>query len=192
MSDPLCCPQDPNRMSINRALIEDVDFRGNQGRVTVSYDVTQPNQIILRELLVLLVDERTIILDSSGRRIRMRDLQPGMLVNAIVSPIFTRSNPPQTTAFQITVVREIRNPTRIENILQVNVRNQTILTGNSRNPASQIRFVVNNNTEIFGPRGNRISLSQLRPGQTVRITHENFMTASIPPQTVAIRIQVLL
>ncbi|WP_029503404.1 hypothetical protein [Lachnoclostridium phytofermentans] len=186
-----CCPQGPNRMSINGALIEDIDLRGNQGRVTISYAVPQRNQLILKEVLVLLVDAQTRILGSFGQRITLRDLQRGMLVDVIVSPNFTRSNPPQTTAFQITVVGEDRYPTRIENILRVDERNRMILTGSSLDPGSQIRFVVNNNTEIFGLRGNRISLSQLRPGQTIMITHENFMTASIPPQTVAIRIQVL-
>ncbi len=186
-----CRPQGPSSMSINRALIEDIEFRGNQGRVTISYGVPQRNQTIFMQVLVLLVDDRTRILGSFGQRIMLRDLQRGMLVDVIVSPNFTRSNPPQTTAFQITVIGEKRYPTRIENILRVDERNQMILTGSSLDPASQIRFVVNNNTEILGPRGNRISLSQLRPGQTVLITHENFMTASIPPQTVAIRIQVL-
>ncbi len=184
-------PQGPNRMSINRARIEDITFRGNQGRVTISYGVPQRNQLILKQILVLLVDARTRISGSFGQRISFRDLQRGMLVDAIVSPNFTRSNPPQTTAFEIAVIGEERYPTRIENILRVDVRNQMILTGSSLDPSSQIRFVVNNRTEILGPRGNRITLPQLKPGQTVMITHENFMTASIPPQTVAIRIQVL-
>lgn len=184
-------PPGPRGMSINGALIEDITMRGNQGRVTISYGVPQWNQMIVKQLLVLIVDERTRIFGSFGQQIRLRDLQRGMIVDTFVSPNFTRSNPPQTVAFSISVIGEQRYPTRIENILRVDTRNQVVLTGSSIDPSSQIRFLVTDETEIIGARGNRIPLSQLRPGQTVLIAHENFMTMSIPPQTVAIRIEVL-
>jgi hypothetical protein len=51
--------------------------------------------------------------------------------------------------------------------------------------------VVDNSTEIFDRRGNRIRFRDLRPGQMVRVEHADFMTMSIPPQTTAYIVWVL-
>lgn len=76
-------------------------------------------------------------------------------------------------------------------IARVDASNNLLYTGTPGNIGSQTRFVVTSSTLIQNRNGFPILLRALRPGQLVRITHANFMTASIPPQTTAFRIQVL-
>ncbi|MGB4440515.1 MAG: hypothetical protein WBJ13_15125 [Sedimentibacter sp.] len=54
-----------------------------------------------------------------------------------------------------------------------------------------MRFVVTDATVIRDRRGRQIRLSNLRPGEFVRVEHANFQTMSLPPQTTAFNIQVL-
>ncbi len=75
--------------------------------------------------------------------------------------------------------------------MEIDRNNNFLITGNPDDMMSQMRFVVNDMTEIYDRRGNRIRLRDLRPGQMVRVEHADFMTASIPPQTTAFSIWVI-
>ncbi|MBP6887197.1 MAG: hypothetical protein KBC20_03970 [Oscillospiraceae bacterium] len=66
-----------------------------------------------------------------------------------------------------------------------------LVTGHPSDINRQKRFVVTDDTVIRNRNGRLIPLGALRPGQRVEITHANFQTMSIPPQTTAFRIQVL-
>jgi len=183
------------------AVIEEI-FHDNRRRisfVTISYGVLGDFNMTHMELVTLVVDSNTIIRNRCGRRISVRDLRVGNVVDSEFSAAMTRSIPPQSRAYRITVVRENVNPNPNPNILnivedrvmEVDTRNNFLYTGNSNDMMSQMRFVVNNMTEIYDRRGNLISLRDLRPAQMVRVEHADFMTMSIPPQTVAFRIWVL-
>ena len=56
---------------------------------------------------------------------------------------------------------------------------------------TQKRFILTDDTPIINRMGTRYLRVALRPGRVVRIAHENFMTASIPPQTTARSIQII-
>lgn len=182
------------------AVIEEI-FHDNRRTsfITISYGFLGEFNMTHMELVTLVVDSNTIIRNRCGRRISVRDLKVGNVVDAEFSAAMTRSIPPQSRAYRITVVRENVNPNPNPNIpnivedrvMEVDTRNNFLYTGNSNDMMSQMRFVVNNMTEIYDRRGNMISLRDLRPGQMVRVEHADFMTMSIPPQTVAFRIWVL-
>lgn len=183
-------------MNVNDAVIEEIFHDNRTSFVTISYRVRDFN-IILTELVTLVVDRNTIIRNRQGRRISVRDLRVGNVVNASFSAVMTRSIPPQSRAFMITVVREEINPLPSfpnvveDRIMEIDTRNNFLVTGNPNDIMSQMRFVVNNMTNIFNRRGNRISFRDLRPGQMIRVEHADFVTASIPPQTTALNIWVL-
>ena len=105
----------------------------------------------------------------------------------------TRSIPPQANAFLIIVKRNPRpqNNTTDGRIASVDPRNRFLITGNPDDINSQIRYTISDDTVILNRFGNPIPLRALRPGQMVRITHADFQTASIPPQTAAYRIQII-
>lgn len=185
-------------INVEDAVIEEIFQDNNVSYVTISYGVLGDFNTINMELVRLVVDRNTIIRDRRGRRMRVRDLRVGNVVDASFSTAMTRSIPPQSRAFAITLIREYVNPIQPgfpniveDRIMEVDRNNNFLITGNPFDMMSQMRFVVDNSTEIFDRRGNRIRLRDLRPGQMVRVEHADFMTMSIPPQTTAFRIWVI-
>lgn len=185
-------------INVEDAVIEEIFQDNNVSYVTISYGVLGDFNTINMELVRLVVDRNTIIRDRRGRRMGVRDLRVGNVVDASFSTAMTRSIPPQSRAFVITVIREYVNPIQPgfpniveDRIMEVDRNNNFLITGNPFDMMSQMRFVVDNSTEIFDRRGNRIRLRDLRPGQMVRVEHADFMTMSIPPQTTAFRIWVI-
>lgn len=185
-------------INVEDAVIEEIFQDNNVSYVTISYGVIGDFNTINMELVRLVVDRNTIIRDRRGRRMGVRDLRVGNVVDASFSTAMTRSIPPQSRAFAITLIREYVNPIQPgfpniveDRIMEVDRNNNFLITGNPFDMMSQMRFVVDNSTEIFDRRGNRIRLRDLRPGQMVRVEHADFMTMSIPPQTTAFRIWVI-
>lgn len=183
-----------NIMQVNNALVEEVFLRtNNTGHILVSYMDSNPNAARPIRYLRLNVGNNTAILNLTGRNTCLCDIRRGMWIDAIVSPNFTFSIPPQANAFLILVRRNPRPSPNITTgrILSVNPAIQSFLIGTPGDRNRQTRFNVTNNTRIRDRFGNPIRLAALRPGDTVRVIHADFMTASIPPQTTAFYVQVI-
>lgn len=183
-----------NFLRIDNALVEEVSFSGrNSGYILISYSVPRPGGMTSIELLRLNVMGRTIILGPLGLPMCFCDIRQGMWVDAVFSPLLTRSNPPQSNAFMITARRPPLPPsnTTTERIVRVDANNRLLYTGIPGDINSQTRFVITDSTVIQNRNGFPIGLRSLRPGQLVRITHASFQTASIPPQTTAYHVPVL-
>lgn len=179
-----------NRIRVKNALIEEIDNRNNL--VTISYGVPGNYSMIFMEVVTLIVSRDTTIRDQFGQRISMRDLRVGMRIDAEFSTAMTRSIPPQTRAFRIAVRSEAASTeVTIGTVMEVDTRNNFLYTGSPRDSSSQMRFVITDATTILNKRGNRISLRDLRRGETVRVEHANFQTPSIPPQTTAFQVRVI-
>lgn len=182
---------------INNALVEETFISdGRPGYLLVSYAVKDFTNTTYIEQLRLNVGHRTIITDQFGNRVAFSQIMPGMWVDVEFSPNMTRSMPPQTTAYHIVVQRNgyqavTPSPMMTDRIVGVDLHNNILLTGNIDNVNRQTRFVVTDETVILNKNGQRIPLGALQTSQWVRITHADFMTMSIPPQTTALRIQVL-
>lgn len=183
-----------NIMRVDNALVEDV-FTNNcsTGNILISYAVPGPNAMTFIELLRLNISRNTVILNTSGSRMRLCDIRKGMWLDAIFSPFMTRSNPRQANAFLVIARRERQSSVSVttDRIASVDANNNVLYTGFPNNINTQMRFIVPRSTVISDRNGNPVSLRSLRSGQMVRITHANFQTASIPPQTTAYHIQLL-
>ena len=176
-------------MSVDNALVEDVFIqKGSIGYLTVSYAVREANSMTSIRLLRLMVGRNTVLLNSLGQNMCLCNIRKGMWIDAIFSPVMTRSIPPQSNAFVIIARNEMRPSASVttDRIVSVDVN-----TGNPNNINSQMRFVLPNTATISDRNGNPTSLRFLRPGQLVRVTHATFQTASIPPQTTAFHVQIL-
>lgn len=183
-----------NFLRIDNAIVDQVSFSSrNTGFIIISYSAPGRGGFTAMEQLRLNVNNNTIVLNSFRIPICFCDIRQGMRVDVTFSPRMTRSIPPQSNAFLI-VTKPASQPAAnvtTGRIVSVNPNNNTFVTGMPNNMNRQTRFVVTNSTLIQNRNGFPISLQRLRPGQLVRITHANFATASIPPQTTAFRIQVL-
>lgn len=187
-----------NVLRINNALVEEVSAGdGRNGYLIVSYAVREQNNVARIELLRLNVGNSTVITNRYGRPFRLSRIRPGMWIDTEFSAAMTRSIPPQAAAYRIVVLgsgRDLGPPsfnTITTQIVRVDTRNGLLVTGNRFDINRQIIFAVSDETLILNRNGRRISLRSLSPGQWVEITHADFMTLSIPPQTTAYRIQVL-
>lgn len=176
---------------VSNAIIQDIAFDGNISYITITY-TNCPRCRDQEQIVRLVVTQRTVIRNEAGRNIPVGNLQSGMVINAVFSSAMTRSIPPQAQAFQIQVRnRPNINPQTTGRILEVNARNQSLLTMSNNNPSSMIRFNITPDTIILDPLGRPIPFTRLLPGLRVRIQHASFMTASIPPQTTAFQIQII-
>ncbi|WP_245157097.1 hypothetical protein [Anaerovorax sp. IOR16] len=183
-----------NTMQIENAVISSIFIQNGTGYVTITYDSVENDQVTDENFLILLVGRNTVIRDQFGRRIGLRNLKEDMVINAVFSSAMTRSNPPQARAYRINVVKE-NEFSIIEEGHVLSVENYNgfyyILTGYEDDIYSQIRYVISETTKLRGRYGNRISIRAIRPGQIVRIERASFQTASIPPQTNALTVQIL-
>jgi hypothetical protein len=185
-------PRKDDIIRTRNSTIEEIRIDRNAGFVTISYGVRGDFNMIHMELVTLIVSRDTIIEDRAGRNMPLSDLREGMTVDAEFSSAMTFSIPPQSRAFRIRVVnRNATSNITIGRVLEVDLRNGFLYTGNANNSSSQMRFVITNSTSILGRNGNRIPLRNIRTGQRVRVEHATFQTPSIPPQTTAFVVQII-
>jgi len=181
-----------NLMTAENAIIENINIADRTVYVTISYGVLGDFNVINMELVRLVIDRDTVILDQFGRPMSSRELREGMRVDVIFSAAMTRSIPPQARAYSIIVIDDgMQSSFTEDTVIEVDLANRFLYTGIPFDIMSQMRFVVTDSTTIRDRRVRRIRLRDLRPGDFVRIEHANFMTMSIPPQTTAYDIQVL-
>ncbi len=181
-----------NVVTAENALIENINTDNLTGYVTISYETMGDNYSKNKNVVTLIVGVDTIIMDQFGQPLSFMNLREGMTVDAVFSAAMTRSIPPQARAFKITVIDENRQTNITEGrVMAVDTDNSFLYTGNPNDIFSQMRFVITDATTIRDRRGRRIRLSDLRPGEFVRVEHAIFQTLSIPPQTTAFNVQVL-
>ena len=183
-----------NSTQVNDARIEEVSCSSTPESILVSYPAAQTGRDLRRQRLQLNITPNTVILNPFGQSISTCSLRPGMVVNAIFSSITTRSIPPQSNAFLIvgqSGERPSASDVTTTRVLFFNPFTRLLYTGRPNDPNRQMIFVVTRSTSIIDRNGRPGNISLLRPGQRVRITHANFQTASIPPQTTAFRIRIL-
>ncbi len=177
-------------IQINNGRIQDISTDRGTSFVTVSYRENvggRWNQQTVR----LVVGPRTVILDANGRPTTITGLNRGMIVDATISDVMTRSIPPQANAYVIRVERRNQADNfTTGRILNIDRRNRSFTTISDGNLSSTIRFNVTDHTMFFNRMGRRIGFSDLQQGMRVRVRHASFMTASIPPQTTAFEVRV--
>lgn len=176
---------------ISNGRIEEITSERDTTFVTVTYMGGSMNRK-REETVRLVVNARTIILNTNNIPVPVAALRPGMIIDATVSSAMTRSIPPQAAAYLIKIVRKSRqDQITVGRITDVDRRNRSFTTISDQDISTIIRFNVPENALIFSRSGRPMNFSQLTPGLRVRVRHANFMTASIPPQTTAFEIRVL-
>lgn len=186
------CPCNSHVIRTRNSIIEEVYIDRNTGYVTISYGLIGHYNVTHIELVTLVISRDTIIQDRTGRDFSLSNLRKGMVVDADFSSAMTFSIPPQSRAYKITVVnREVTFDVTIGRVLTIDPRNGFIVTGNTDDLLSQIRFLITYTTLVLDWDGDEIPLRNIRPGQMVRIEHSIYQTRSIPPQSRAFVVQII-
>jgi len=177
--------------NILNGTIEEITPDRNSTLVTVSYRERFQRRGEEKRIRMA-VGSRTVVVNSNSMIVPAEELRIGMKINAIVSSVMTRSVPLQAEAFFIEILKEAPMNNMIQGrILDVDRENRSFTTISDGNFSSIIRFNVPENTPVLDRNGNNINFARLLPGMRVEVRHENFMTASIPPQTTALEVKVL-
>lgn len=183
-----------NTTRVDNALVIDV-FSSDRdlGYLVISYPQDGLEEADFIQNLRLNVNPDTILLNSFGHRIKLSQIQPGMWINAVFSSYMTRSIPPQANALFLVVQKHSQTPhdVTVDRIAAIDEENMFLYTGAPHDIYTQTRFVVTDTTPITDIDGKPVGLKTLKPGDLVKITHANFQTASIPPQSPAFHIQLL-
>lgn len=180
-------------MQIEHALVEDV-FTPNSrtGYILISFANSGDNDMIYFELLRLIINWNTVLVNQYHQPISLCSVRKGMFVDATFSAHLTNSTPPQSDAYQVIALIEISTiSVTTGRIASIDAGSGIFYTGDPDNINDQIRFVLSASAQILDSAGNSVDFQSLQPGQLVRIEHANFMTASIPPQTTAFFIQIM-
>jgi hypothetical protein len=185
--------QADNTLRVDNALIEEINIENPvSGSVLISYGSEDQNHMLYKDLLQLNISEDTIIMDQYGETLYLEDLTPGMRVDAEFSAAMTRSIPPQASAYQIVALTEEPSVNiTTDRVVDIDVENSFLTTGNPYDIYDQIRFNISEATVILDQEGNRIPLMRVTPGQLVTVEHAIFQTLSIPPQSPAFLIQII-
>lgn len=177
----------------DNVLIEKVVVESARtGYILTTLELSDENNVIYMQETRLNVGEYTIIIDESGRRLNLYDLQEGMRIDAYFSSAMTRSIPPQSSAFSIIVLQEEATvDITTDRVVNVDTNYGFIITGNPYDIYDQMIFTVSDDTVILDQSNNTIPLEAIQPGQLVQVEHAIFQTLSIPPQSPAYRVMVL-
>lgn len=177
--------------NILNGTIEEISLDRNNTLVTVAYRERFQNRGEDKRIRMV-VSPCTVVVNSNSVVVSASELRVGMKINAITSSVMTRSVPPQAEAFFVEIVKDVppENMTR-GRILDIDRENRNFTTISDGNFSSIIRFNVPENIPVTDRNGRNIGFSRLIPGMRVEVRHENFMTASIPPQTTALEVRVL-
>lgn len=181
-----------NVISIRNAVIEDVVIDKRHMIATISYQVLE-NRRSVKRILCLIISGNTVLNTQSQNTASMRQIRPGIKMNALVCSEMSQSTPAQTKAYCITILEEEKKQplSHTGRIISVDWKNQSFLVGLPWNRNGQINFIVSRNTVILNSDHKRISLRQLTPGLNVKVEHSGIQTFSVPPQAKAYQVYLL-
>ncbi|WP_312427301.1 hypothetical protein [Lacrimispora sp.] len=182
-------------LQIHNAVVDEVFLiTDNTGYLDILYANYEHDET-LTESLRLNVTINTVILNSYGYHIILSDIEKGMLVDSLFSPINAMLNPPQVDA-DLIVARTYNQPPLsfvIDRIAKVDIDNSFLYTGDPNNTDNQIKFNISNITTIRDKDSNPVPLRSLHPGLLVDVVvaHTNFQNTIIPNEADALHVQVL-
>ncbi|MGC4019140.1 MAG: hypothetical protein QM793_07890 [Muricomes sp.] len=179
---------------VKNALVENVvTLFGESSHLLISYTVGESDEVTFVELLRLNINSNTVLMDSSGARICICDIHKGVWISSIFSPVMTRSIPPQSNAFLIIVQTDSPCTLRVVNheVIMTDIGNSFLYTKDPDNTNNEIIFTLSPSTQIRDKTGTPVTLDALYTGDMVKVIHANIQTASIPPQSPAVYIQLI-
>ena len=182
-------------------------------QATIKEVLMDSNQIVIlpeglddtpAHYLVLTIDSKTIIKDSEAvRTYTLKELKEGMTLSVEHSSMMTRSIPPQTLAYNITLLTKLETPeTSNEDVLpSLLLTNMNIVSINADEeyfivaPKGEDQEDPNNQTilryskdTLMNANANQNISTSLKVGDLVTVKVGPTATLSIPPQMLALEI----
>lgn len=185
-------------VTIKEAKIIEVDALGNQ--ITI---LPAGLEDVYTNYIVLNINDETVV-EMDGVKLTLTDLTEGMSISATHSSLSTRSMPPQTAAFTLTVLASDTEVAPLENVTLKDVQvvevekgdqGYTVLVGKNANPEDRMNQTIlhlDENTVIKHEKNKAIyTAADLEKGMKLTVVHAPIMALSLPGQTTAIEITIL-
>lgn len=181
-------------ITIEKALIKNINLEGKQVTILPEGKEDKPENY-----LILTVGENTTIGHYKVKRLfALEDLAEGMSVSVSHSPISTRSLPPQSPAFNITMLEDLKEGT-VQNItfkdltiIEISENKNSIVVSDSKdkNDINAQKIIhLSDETNIHHAKNKRIyKATDLEVGQKVTVTVGPAATLSLPPQMSGIEV----
>lgn len=176
-------------LTISEATIKEILLDSNQIVVLPSGVEDTPTHY-----LVLNINSETIIKDAeSVRTYTLEELKEGMTLSVEHSSVMTRSLPPQTTAYTLTILDENPTYTLLTNmsIVSINEAEDYFIIApkgeNQADPNNQVIIRYSKDTLINGKSNQNIA-ALLQVSHLVTVKVGPAATLSIPPQMFALEI----
>ena len=151
------------------------------------------NDGYLGEVLVRIAETTT--LTDGTNAVEASVIEAGMTLAVGYDVAMTMSIPPQTTARFIRVenlpVEEVEAETVAFTGIISEIDGELVTLGNPAEDTNAIRLVISSETVITDANGNAVSLSDLKVGMEVKGAHSAAATFSIPPQSVAVQVEIV-
>ncbi|MDR7812774.1 hypothetical protein [Lacrimispora sphenoides] len=180
-------------LQVNNAMVTEVFTRSRAtGYIDIIYSQSVQNETI-SEPLRLNASFYTDVLNLFGQHICLCDIEEGMVVDALFSPIMEWRIPPQANAYLI-VAKEYGQPSFNSTtalITEVDIDKFLFYTYDPDNPDNQIEFHIATKATVRDTNGNPVPFRTLYPGLLVNVIHSEIQTAFIPYQAIAFHIQIL-
>lgn len=186
-------------ITIAKATIKEISLETKQVTILHEGKTDEVNNYI-----VLNIDDDTHIKHYLNKAIyKINDLKTGMTISATHSPAMTRSIPPQTAAFTITILEE-DSATEITSeaitldkmvVAEVNHKDNYFIVTPQGADAKDINVQTiiryDQKTKLsFDDSSKQSNINSLKVGSLVTLRVSPAMTLSIPPQTFVLEIQV--
>lgn len=181
-------------MVVENALVESTfSSMGECTCLLISYIRPGTEMMEFIELLRLIITTNTVILDSSGSPTDSSAIHKGMYIDAIYSPVMTRSIPPQSNAFLIIVKDDHLSSLEItmDQIVEVDIENSCLYTGSTDDVSSRIRFTISDKTFIRDQTGIPADIRYPQAGQNARIIHAALKKNDVLHEIPALYIQLI-
>lgn len=160
---------------------------GEDGAITVQDD-------FLGEVVIFVTEETEIV--AGGKKASFEDIKPEMVLGVEYSPAMTMSLPPQTAAVKIIIENAVIEEEQAENVIEGTITEVTedglvIVKANDEDKFGTA-LVISEETVISKGNDRRIyKADDLTVGTKISAKHSEAMTRSLPPQTVALAIEIL-
>ncbi|PJJ29616.1 hypothetical protein [Lacrimispora celerecrescens] len=180
-------------LQVNNAMVTEVFTRSRTtGYLDIIYSQSVQNETV-SEPLRLNTGFYTDILNPLGQHICLCDIEEGMVVDALFSPIMEWRIPPQANAYFI-VARDYGQPSfhsTTAQITEVDIDNFLFYTYDPDNPDNQIEFHIATKATVRDKNGYPVPFRALYPGLLVNVIHSEIQTEDMPYQAIAFHIQIL-
>lgn len=183
------------KVSITNALIEEISTEADHSKkLTVYYETVDVKNAYVENIINLIVDDDTEIINQFGVEVGKSVLKTGMTIDFQYDVLTATSYIEESHAYKINIVKEHEDSEIMKTqILDVYSKNNVeyILVEDNDNTDEQLTLVLSANTKIKDVNGEDIEFSKLSVGDIVNVEYSIYTTKNTPTKILVHSVQLI-